>query len=87
MEDCFYCLLRYYLRVDGVAVRMFDTRIFHSFGDKHILREFQYLEASYEELKERGFKFGSDWSLSPNQGDLIFKFLNLKLKALDKIKF
>ena len=34
MDDCFYCLIRYYLRVDGVAVRIFDTRVFHSFGDK-----------------------------------------------------
>ena len=34
MEDCFY------LRVDGVAVRIFDTRVFHSFGEKEILREF-----------------------------------------------
>lgn len=32
MKDCFYILLRYYLRVDGVRVRIFDTRIFHEFG-------------------------------------------------------
>jgi type 2A phosphatase activator TIP41 len=29
MKDCFYVLLRYYLRVDGVRVRIYDTRIFH----------------------------------------------------------
>ena len=32
MKDCFYVLLRYYLRVDGVSVRIFDTRIFHEYG-------------------------------------------------------
>lgn len=40
MADCFYVLLRNYLRVDGVLVRIFDTRIFHKFGDKFIRREF-----------------------------------------------
>ena len=29
MKDCYYILLRYFLRVDGVKVRIFDTRIFH----------------------------------------------------------
>ena len=40
MGDCFYILLRYYLRTDGVNVRIFDTRIFHEFGTDFIHREF-----------------------------------------------
>ncbi len=40
MADCFFVLLRYYLRVDEVLVRIFDTRIFHSFDTNHLLREF-----------------------------------------------
>lgn len=40
MNDCFYVLLRYYLRVDEVLVRIFDTRIFHSFNTNFIVREF-----------------------------------------------
>lgn len=40
MNDCFYILLRYYLRTDGVNVRIFDTRIFHEFGTDFIHREF-----------------------------------------------
>ena len=40
MDNCFYILLRYYLRVDGVRVRVFDTRIFHEFGSDFIHREF-----------------------------------------------
>lgn len=66
MKDCFYALVRFYLRVDGVMVRIFDTRIFHSFGASSILREFQYKEATYEELKEAGFKFAADWSIDPH---------------------
>jgi type 2A phosphatase activator TIP41 len=40
MNDCFFVLHRYYLRVDEVLVRIYDTRIFHSFGSNEILREF-----------------------------------------------
>lgn len=40
MKDCFYILLRYYLRVDEVLVRIYDTRIYHEFGTNHIIREF-----------------------------------------------
>ena len=31
MADCSFALLRYYLRVDDVVVRIYDTRIFNSF--------------------------------------------------------
>jgi len=40
MENCFYILLRFFLRVDGVKVRIFDTRIFHEFGTDFVHREF-----------------------------------------------
>lgn len=40
MANCFYVLLRFYLRVDGVKVRVYDTRIFHQFGENFIHREF-----------------------------------------------
>ena len=66
MKDCFYVLLRYYLRVDGVRVRIFDTRIFHEFGTDFIHREFQYRESTFDELRSRGFDLSSEWLLNPN---------------------
>mgnify|MGYP000984645007 CR=1 FL=1 len=48
MADCFYVLLRFYLRVDGVRVRILDTRIFHSFDTNYIIREFTHRESNYE---------------------------------------
>ena len=48
MGDCYYVLLRFYLRVDGVQVRIFDTRIFHEFGQDYIHREFQFCESTYD---------------------------------------
>ena len=51
MEDCYFILVRYYLRVDGVRVRMFDTRIYHEFGTNHLIREFKHLESDFEMLR------------------------------------
>ena len=51
MNDCWYILLRSYIRVDGVRVRILDTRIFHDFNTRVILREFTHREASFDELR------------------------------------
>ena len=29
MPSCLFCLLRFYLRVDGTLIRVIDTRIYH----------------------------------------------------------
>jgi type 2A phosphatase activator TIP41 len=75
------------LRVDGVIVRILDTRIFHDFSTNEIIREFWHKEATFAELKERNFDVGSEWGLDPNQADRIFNTLDLKFKSKDKISF
>jgi type 2A phosphatase activator TIP41 len=85
MDDCFFILLRSYTRVDNVLVRILDTRIFHKFGDDHLIRDFQHKECTYAKLKSKGFKFGSDWSLSLSQSDEIYGYLDTKLKVNDKV--
>lgn len=87
MADCFYVLVRYYLRVDGVLVRIYDTRIFHDFKTNEILREFWYKEATYDELRQKGFDLGSEWGLDPNQADKVFASLELKKRVIDKVSF
>lgn len=69
MKDCFYVLLRSYLRVDGVIVRSLDTRIFGDFGSNYMLREFQHKEATIDELRMKGFIPDSEWMLSKTQAD------------------
>ena len=39
MPKCWYILLRFWLRVDGVLVRLRTTRLFYRFGDACVLRE------------------------------------------------
>ena len=66
MENCFFILFRYYIRVDGVCVRILDTRIYHEFGTNRILREFKHLESDWNHIKQGGFSGDSDWMLSDN---------------------
>ncbi|KAG9011520.1 hypothetical protein FRB94_008089 [Tulasnella sp. JGI-2019a] len=61
MPTCFFLLNRFFLRVDNVLFRVFDTRIYHSYtpdpqptsGDPHIVRETSGWELPYEKLKQR----------------------------------
>lgn len=39
MPSFFFILARFFLRVDGVLVRLFDTRLFHQFGTNVLVRE------------------------------------------------
>jgi len=87
MGNCFLGLLRNYLRVDNVICRIIDTRIFHSFGENYILRDFQVKENTYDQIKAKGFVFTSDFSLSHVQSDSISKYLDVVFSCKDKILF
>lgn len=64
MPNAWFVLVRYYLRVDNVVVRLFDTRLYHEIGTDYILREFKHQEGSYDALKKAGFNPSSEWMLS-----------------------
>ena len=40
MDDCWFVLLRSYIRIDHKIVRIYDTRIYHELGSKEIIRDF-----------------------------------------------
>ncbi|XP_029434954.1 TIP41-like protein [Rhinatrema bivittatum] len=51
MPSSFFLLLRFFLRVDGVMIRMNDTRLYHE-GDKNfMLREYTSRESKIASLK------------------------------------
>lgn len=54
MPQCWYVLLRYWLRVDGVVMKVFDTRYFHKFGERSVYRERTQHVATFTSLQERG---------------------------------
>ncbi|KAG0016854.1 hypothetical protein BGZ82_000924 [Podila clonocystis] len=53
MPSCFFILLRFFLRVDDVLFRIYDTRIYHRFGTNTVIRECSTRESSYRETRIR----------------------------------
>ena len=85
MGDCFFGLLRSYLRIDDVMIRIYDTRIYHEFAKNYIIREFSIRENSFEELKSKGFKFGAEFITNHNQSDQVYQHLDLRSTFKDKV--
>lgn len=58
MPSCWFLLLRFWLRVDGVLMRLRDTRlhcIFRDTADPVILRESCWREATFQHLSAKGY--------------------------------
>ena len=85
MDDCWFVLLRSYVRLDKVMVRILDTRIFHKFGSNEVIRDFMQKESGWSELQQKGFDLSSQWLLSPWQSDQVYEHLSLVHHFRDKI--
>ncbi|XP_073005068.1 TIP41-like protein [Typha latifolia] len=60
MPSCWFLLLRYWLRVDGVLMRLRDTRIYCAFDSNDnagptVLRENCWREATIQSLRAKGY--------------------------------
>ena len=51
MPSCYFILCRFYLRVDGVLVRVCETRVFGEKSKPYAIREWSKREALYAQLK------------------------------------
>ncbi|XP_031625218.1 TIP41-like protein [Contarinia nasturtii] len=51
MPSGFFILLSYFLRVDGVLIRMNGTRFHYEIGNNYILKEYTSREAKFESIK------------------------------------
>ncbi|KAL4492011.1 hypothetical protein ABPG72_008432 [Tetrahymena utriculariae] len=87
MGDCWFALLRHYLRVDDVLIRIFDTRFYHEFGKNYILREFQVREDSYQNIAKKGFHFTPKWMLDQGQSHMVYQYIDPILIEREKIYF
>ena len=85
MNDCFFGLLRHYLRVDDVLIRIYDTRIYHQFGKNYILREFTWREDKNEGIIKKGFQFTPQWTTDVNQSFIISEFVEKRKNYKEKI--
>lgn len=66
MPTSFFVLLRYFLRVDGVMVRVNDTRFFHDFCTNYVLREYTNKESGVHQLRLPLPMFGDPNLLAPH---------------------
>ncbi|KAK1322718.1 hypothetical protein QJS10_CPA02g00355 [Acorus calamus] len=87
MPTCWFLLLRFWLRVDGVLMRLRDTRMYCSFGDDHnarpvILREICWREATFNDLTARGFPSDCAAYSDPNLISQRLPVINQKTQRL-----
>jgi len=85
MQSSVLVLLRYFLRVDGVIFRIYDTRIFHEFHKDYLIREFQQKEGEYHTVCSQ-LEEGSEKS-SVTDSSAIDKLLTKTSSVLEKIIF
>ena len=87
MDDCFYGLMRSYLRVDNVVIRNIDTRIYYGFGDEYIIRNVSVKEMSYKKLTSLGFSFSNVWNMSINQSDIVGQYIGKPLFEMNDLVY
>lgn len=80
MPTSFFVLMRFFLRVDGVLIRINDTRLYHEAGKSFMLREFSSRESRMEDLKSVPSALFTD----PNE---VAPHLPLKLTHCHKLEF
>ncbi|XP_037938770.1 TIP41-like protein [Teleopsis dalmanni] len=80
MPSGFYILLRHFLRVDDVLIKMHDTRFHYEIENDYIFKEYTKREATYDELKS----VPPALYTIPNE---IENFLPIKMKESSKLFF
>lgn len=79
MPSGFYILQRFFLRVDGVVIRVYDTRIYHEVFKNYLLREYSERESLVQDLQCPKHLFNE-----PNE---IVNHLKLKHLQMDRLEF
>uniref|UniRef100_A0A3B5M1K5 TIP41-like protein n=1 Tax=Xiphophorus couchianus TaxID=32473 RepID=A0A3B5M1K5_9TELE len=79
MPSSFFLLQRFFLRVDGVLIRINDTRVYYEDGKDYMLREFSTRENTITELKNIPAAFYTD----PNE---IAQHLTLRVTKCEKLE-
>jgi len=88
MPTCLFILQRFFLRVDGVIFKMFDTRYFLQFHKPYFIREFQRKELSYQlVLDALNLKYDGVGISKIRENNLVAELLPLVEIVNEKIEF
>lgn len=52
MPSCLLVLMRFFMRLDNVLIRLRDTRLYINLDDGQVIREYQAKEQTYDELRK-----------------------------------
>ncbi|KAM7230034.1 hypothetical protein CapIbe_018751 [Capra ibex] len=80
MPSSFFLLLRFFLRIDGVLIRMNDTRLYHEADKTYMLREYTSRETKIANLMHVSPSFFRE----PNE---ISQYLPIKEAVCEKLIF
>jgi len=86
MPSCFLVLLRFWLRVDGVLIRLRDTRVFHEFDTDYVLREYQAREESFDSLTKRGLPKSAAYYKDPDSISRKIRVVESTMEKLSLVK-
>lgn len=79
MPTSFFILQRFFLRVDNVVIRMFDTRIYHETDKQYLIREYSEKESLCKDLT-----CSPRIMQDPNE---ISNFLSTKNSGIERLDF
>ncbi len=79
MPTSFFILQRFFLRVDNVVIRVYDTRIYHETHNKYLIREYIEKESMVKNLKCNPRLF-----TEPNE---ISNHLEVKKSIIERLDF
>jgi hypothetical protein len=79
MPSGFFCLQRFYLRVDNTLIRIVDTRLYHDVSRPYLLREYSERESRTGDLKCSPATF-------TNENEIV-QHLELKKEITEKLAF
>ena len=79
MPTSFFILQRFFLRVDGVVIRVYDTRIYHETQNQYLIREYSEKESLVKDLKCSPRSF-----IEPNE---VANHLETKLSLCERLDF
>ncbi|KAL1122709.1 hypothetical protein AAG570_003036 [Ranatra chinensis] len=65
MPSGYFALLRYFLRVDGVILSVYDTRVYHDFTTNYVLTESTHREGKVSEMKLPIYKMNEPDEVTP----------------------
>ncbi|CAG8436966.1 2942_t:CDS:2 [Diversispora eburnea] len=86
MESGFFILQRFFLRVDDVLFKMNETRVYHEFGTKSLLKEYSSREEHYSKIKAKIPVYkGDDISQLTNPDWVSSKLTNSEELILEKL--